>query len=120
MPKALGTASNDQTAIAARIRDLNDAFRRSLVGGRIHVTVGVAALSSQVQRALIAAVQGFDAFTEDNDPWNEHDMAGVTVCGQRFFWKIDYYDRSLLYGSEDPADPEVTTRVLTIMLVEEY
>lgn len=120
MSKALGTATDDQAAVAARIRALNDEFRCSFIGGRIHLTAGVAVLSSHVQVALLEAVRSFDAFTEDNDPWNEHDMASVTVCGERFFWKIDYYDRSLLHGSEDPADPKVTTRVLTIMLVEEY
>ncbi|WP_405054300.1 DUF3768 domain-containing protein [Telmatospirillum sp.] len=31
-----------------------------------------------------------------------------------------YYDRELLYGSEDPADASVTTRVLTILLPEDY
>ena len=30
------------------------------------------------------------------------------------FFKIDYYDRSLNGHSPDPADPTVTTRVLTI------
>ena len=120
MSKAITTSSTDQAATAARIRALNDHLRRTFTGGRVVMTSGVAALPAATQRAVIAAIRTFEAFSEDNDPWDEHDMAGVTVCDQRFFWKIDYYDRSLLYGSEDPADPSVTTRVLTIMLVEEY
>jgi hypothetical protein len=34
--------------------------------------------------------------------------------------KINHYDWNLEFDSQDPADPSVTTRVLTIMRVEEY
>jgi Protein of unknown function (DUF3768) len=40
--------------------------------------------------------------------------------GVRCFWKIDYYDRATEMGSPDSADPAVPTRVLTIMLADEY
>jgi hypothetical protein len=104
----------------ARIRALNDQFRRTFRGGRVMITQGVAALPALLQAELLLAIRTFDDFTADNDPWAEHDMAGVTIGDMRFFWKIDYYDQSLLSHSEDPANACITQRVLTIMLVEEY
>jgi len=107
-------------ANTAEIRRLNDAFRTTLTGGRVLITTGVQQLPASVQQDAIGRVRTFNAFTEDNDPYGEHDFGRFEESGNAFFWKIDYYDQSLRYGSEDPADPERTTRVLTLMLTSEY
>ena len=102
------------------IRDLNDTFRRSFIGGRVMQTSGVMELPSDVRAKVVRSVSTFDAFTADNDPYSEHDFGAFEVAGQKFFFKIDYYDKTLQLGSENPADPAITTRVLTIMLDEKY
>lgn len=105
---------------ADRIRELNDAFRRSFVGGKVTMTSGIAALADEVKVALFERVKAFDEFKTDNDPHREHDFGVLEHAGKRIFWKIDYYDAEMEFGSEDPADPSQTTRVLTIMLASEY
>jgi hypothetical protein len=105
---------------AERIRDLNDAFRRSFVGGRVMTTAGVAAMTEKLRAEVFERVRTFEAFTRDNDPLGEHDFGSFEVAGHKFFWKIDAYDAAMEFGSEDPADPAKTTRVLTIMLASEY
>lgn len=105
---------------ADRIRALNDAFRRSFSGGRVMMTPGVSALGYEDQAAIFQLVRTFEDFDGDNDPYGEHDFGAFDYRGQRYLWKIDAYDQFLKYGSEDPADPDVTTRVLTIMRADEY
>jgi hypothetical protein len=84
------------------------------------MTVGVSALPRDVRAMAICEVETFDAFSRDNDPHGEHDFGSFELADQKFFFKLDYYDRALEFGSDDPADPAKTTRVLTIMLAEEY
>jgi hypothetical protein len=103
-----------------RIRELNDAFRRTFVGGAVMITAGIEAMPLDQRRALLQKVRSFEAFGEDNDPHGEHDFGAVDEAGERYFWKLDYYDRTMEAGSPDPADPSVTTRVLTIMRADEY
>ncbi len=105
---------------ADRIRDLNDAFRRSLTGGRVMLTDGVMHLSIESRARLLKKVCTFEAFDAGNDPYGEHDFGTVDHAGEKYFFKIDCYDKDLLYGSENPADPIVTTRVMTIMRADEY
>jgi hypothetical protein len=105
---------------AKRIRELNDAFRSTFTGGRVLKTIGIDALPIDVQASIIEKVRTFSEFSKDNDPYNEHDFGSFHVAGHYVFWKIDYYDKSMEGGSEGPADPKKTQRVLTIMLASEY
>jgi hypothetical protein len=105
---------------ADKIRALNDAFRTTMTGGRVMMTAGVNALPSDVQAIVIRRVATFSDFNAGNDPHSEHDFGSFEVAGRKFFWKIDAYDANMEFGSEDPADPSKTTRVLTIMLASEY
>lgn len=116
---------------AVRIAALNDEFRQaagltrtghSAVPGRCFVTAGVAALSIEAQVEILDRVRNFSDFKPANDPHREHDFGSISVTGgEDVFWKIDYYaDAEMEYGSEDPADPNRSFRVLTIMLAAEY
>jgi hypothetical protein len=103
-----------------RIRELNDSFRQSFIGGRVVVTEGVDALSAEVKAEVLLCVRNFDRFDRDNDPHGEHDVGSFEIADQRFFFKVDYYNLEMDGGSEDPADPAKTKRVLTVMKAEEY
>lgn len=109
----------------ARIRALNDVFRRSacgpmLVNGQLVCTAGVLARGEDFLARAIVAVRCFWDFSPKNDPYGEHDFGSLELDGEMLFWKIDYYDTDLAYASPDPSDPEVTRRVMTIMLASEY
>ena len=69
-----------------------------------------------IQSQLLAAFRSC-TFAEDSP---ERDFGTIEFRGRKVWIKTDYYDRELLYGSEDPADASVTTRVLTILLPEDY
>ncbi|MFT5509197.1 MAG: hypothetical protein ACI89J_002278 [Hyphomicrobiaceae bacterium] len=112
--------SDPDTSRATAIRILNDRFRQTLQGGNVLFTAGIMALGPEVQPRILAAVQTFDAFNGDNDPWGEHDFGAIDIDGERVFFKIDYYDLTRAMYSEDPTDPTKTERVMTIMLASEY
>ena len=112
---------DDDAARTEQIARLNDLCRSAMgVAGLLVQTAGISALPPAVQSAIRERVETFDAFTPDNNPFNERDFGSFKYEGHKVFWKIDYYDRSLECGSEDPSNSSQTTRVLTIMLSSEY
>ena len=111
-------SKNDKSV---RIRELNDALRRTFTGGKVVMTDGVAALPERDLAQLLAKVRSFDKFTNDNDPYGEHDFGSFELGWRHLLLRqVDYYAPDMDGGSEDPADPAKTTRVLTIMRADEY
>lgn len=105
----------------AKIAALNDLARKAMgLACRLVVTPGVNGLPAADKSAIREKVEMFAAFDADNDSHSERDFGSFSHAGETIFWKIDYYNPTLDGGSEDPADPKKTARVLTIMLAEEY
>jgi hypothetical protein len=103
---------------AAKIRALNDHARQNFTGCRVVITQRIQAMENVPD--LLDQVRWYDAFTPDNDPYGEHDFGSFRYGSETVFWKWDYYDVDMGMHSPDPSDPTVTTRVLTIMLADEY
>ena len=113
------------TSRTERIARLNDRCRHGLDrSARIVVTSNcLARLAPEggiteiiAQAELMRAIR--QATFDRDSP--ERDMGLVGVHDVKVLFKIDYYDANLEFGSEDPADAAQTTRVLTIMLPEDY
>ncbi len=92
----------------------NDRFRRTGFG--VTTTLGVNDLPDV--EGLLAAVRDDNSFTEDNDPYGEHDFGSIDWHGSKVFWKIDYYNQELRSWA-DPAS-KGCKRVMTVMLADEY
>jgi hypothetical protein len=87
----------------------------------VYLTAGIYRFPLLEQRTeILRRVQSFDTFTRGNDPYGEHDYGSFEYAGKKILWKIDYYDREQKFHSPNASDESVTTRVLTIMLAEEY
>ena len=74
------------------------------------------------EESLVLQAQLFAAFLDctfgEDSP--ERDFAAITFLGRKVWMKLDYYAPGLEFGSEDPADPAKTVRVMTILLPEDY
>jgi hypothetical protein len=114
------------------IAKLNDEFRKDWSKGKVIFTTGVESMLSKYMKesrvklkvtpvtTLYNIIREFNNFDEGNDPYYERDFGKITFNNNSLYFKIDYYDKSLKYGSQDPADGTLTKRVMTIMLIEEY
>lgn len=104
----------------ADIKTLNDSFRQTFTRGRVILTAGINAKSQDDITKILSEVRQFNHFTPANDPYGEHDFGSFDYNGETIYFKIDYYDKDYCYMSDDPSNPEVTNRVMTVMLASEY
>lgn len=116
MPKSNGTTVPRAEAIAL----LNDTLRKTGTGGSVMITQNLLRVTGFDPTELAKALADYTGFDADNDPHGERDFGDMTLWGYDLIWKIDYYDKDLKYGSDDPANPEVTRRVLTVMLASDW
>lgn len=125
-PSTSGRPAGRPSEIAA----LNDWLRNHIASpghNRVVMTVGIADLIGDVslfrgfrKRAeLLRLVRDYDSFGEAINPHGERDLGRFEFEGTACYWKIDYYNLDMDAGAENPADPFTTTRVLTIMRVDE-
>ena len=124
--------NEDRTTKIATIAALNDVMRQNIHRAQgfnqIVVTAGICAMIGDVsrwtafrcQRELLRLVRDYDDFSQGNDPHGERDFGAFEWRNTRCYWKIDYYDPKLEWGSNDPSDPARTARVLTILRADEY
>lgn len=112
----------DRTEAIAR---LNDAARLGFDrSARITITRNCLAAFGELEgpqlvinQARLMAAMRKCRFAEDSP---ERDLGVFELDGRTVWVKVDAYDLDLEYGSEDPADASVTTRVVTILLPEDW
>lgn len=111
------------------LQAVNDLFRKNPhvwpLMGQVVMTHAVSELrknNEEMFQEVMNKVLTFDQFTEDNDPYGEHDYASFSVASSRFFFKIDYYDENYEYGcaEEDRTNPDKCRRVLTVGYTSDY
>jgi hypothetical protein len=105
------------TTKTEQIRELNDRLRQNFSEGTAVLTCGVAALGAEAVARIVKTIAVYDDFCHANDPHEEHDFGAFEADGHVIFFKIDLYEEPDVKSANGER---VVTRVLTIMLAEEY
>ena len=112
--------SNKEKERIAKIRDLNDHLKKTFTGGTVLLTRGIRSKSPLELCEILEKVKNFNEFNKSNDPYGEHDYGRFTHNGENIMFKIDYYNKTYDRMSDDPSNPDITNRVMTIMCADEY
>jgi len=105
-------------SLTKKIADTNDAIRKALPAvsppHKLLLSHDVSRLDPDEILILLMAVRNFDDFNKGNNPHKERDMGEISLFGDRFFWKFDYYDDEFEGFKEDG------NRALMVMRASEY
>lgn len=108
------------------IIQLNDQLRTTFagVGGRVVISQHISRLSPQIKNKIFNLVKSFNAFNPELDNNDLHEQGKIPVVenGLTINFNIEYAERNvpyISYGSEDPSNPKITTRILAISLEDD-
>ena len=94
----------------ASIIELNDQLRTTFKGGRVQMTPAVYELGAELRGRALYVMSRYNKFEQDS----EHDCGVFIFAGYSFEWWIEYRGKDGAGISPDPANPEITFRVLTL------
>jgi hypothetical protein len=94
---------------------LNDQLRTTFKGGRVQMTRSVYHLDDRLRGRALSVLARYNKF----DPASEHDCGVFIFAGFAFEWRIEYRGKDGVGQSPDPADPDMTMRVLTLYVTED-
>jgi hypothetical protein len=97
----------------AKIIELNDHVRTTFKGGRVQMTPGVYDLEARLRGRALYLLSKYTKFDRDS----EHDCGTFIFCGYAFEWRIEYRSVAGPGLSRDPANPDLTFRVLSLYVV---
>jgi hypothetical protein len=105
----------------------NDAVRKLLLENsipgldiedkKVKIVLSPGVESSPNYRFILQAVGQFNKFSQEYDPIGEHKSGYVSVSGEVYYFRIDYYDEDFKQKI-DPYEKE-PCRLLTIMKANE-
>jgi hypothetical protein len=99
----------------ATIIALNDRLRTTFKGGRVQMTPSVYELDDRLRGRALSVLARYDSFHPDS----EHDCGTFIFAGYSFEWRIEYRSQDGTGMSPDPADPDMTLRVLTLYAIDD-
>ena len=97
----------------AKIIELNDQFRATFKGGRVQMSRSVYELEPRLRARALWVLSKYKKFADDS----EHDWGTFIFGGYAFEWRIEYRAITGVGPSPDPANPDLTFRVLTLEVV---